>query len=298
MIQPSPELASEPGRDLTANEAFKARWRTRLYWSLVIAAGLHVVPFLWSPTWERDASPSGSAGADGSGVEVVALEDQAALAAMGGAPPQAVVVTEEAAPSSSEADPDEGPGVSDWEAAGPSSARAELLRRTSARPTVVEASPEVALQEEARDPDAREDPNGAERSGVQIGGGYSLSDFEALTDDERLALENLSALRPELSFSAPSSWALIRNPSEVGTFLEERLGTRGGEAGSTASMSVAVWVDERGSVEWAEIHDSSGDPDVDASALELFRRVASFRPAREGGVPVPFAVVFWVSYRR
>ena len=297
MTQPSPALAPEPGRELTANEAFKARWRTRLYWSLVIAAGLHVLPFLWSPTWERDASPSGSAGADGSGVEVVALLDQA-LEAMGGAPPQAVVVAEEAAPSPDEADPEEGPGVSDWEAAGPSSARAELLRRTSARPAIVEAPPELALQEEVRDPDAREDANGEERSGVQIGGGYSLSDFESLTDDERLALENLSALRPELSFSSPSSWALIRNPSEVGAFLEDRLGTRRGESGGTASMSVAVWVDDRGSVEWAEIHDSSGDPEVDASALELFRRVASFRPAREGGVAVPFAVIFWVSYQR
>jgi TonB family protein len=61
-------------------------------------------------------------------------------------------------------------------------------------------------------------------------------------------------------------------------------------------LTVAMWIDERGSVEWAEIYRSSGHEHLDESALELFQEVVSFLPARERGVHVPMAVVFGLSY--
>jgi TonB family protein len=61
-------------------------------------------------------------------------------------------------------------------------------------------------------------------------------------------------------------------------------------------VSVAVWIDERGAVRWAEIDQSSGRTEMDEAALELFREVALFRPARDEGVPVARSAIFWVRF--
>ncbi len=119
---------------------------------------------------------------------------------------------------------------------------------------------------------------------------------ERLTREEILDLERLSALRPELALTSPSSWILVRNPVEVGEFLERRFGGPQAEERPRGTLSVAIWIDERGSVEWAEINRSSGDAELDRSALELFERVVSFSPAREDGFRVPTAVIFWLSF--
>jgi TonB family protein len=86
----------------------------------------------------------------------------------------------------------------------------------------------------------------------------------------------------------------VRNPREVGDFLRARFDDLGSEAGG--SLSVSLWVDERGSVEWAEINQSSGHEPIDASAIELFRDVVAFRPAREEGMRVPVAAIFWLMW--
>ncbi|TVR65263.1 MAG: TonB family protein [Gemmatimonadales bacterium] len=119
---------------------------------------------------------------------------------------------------------------------------------------------------------------------------------DRLTREEILDLERLSALRPELAITSPSNWILVRNPVEVGEFLERRFGSPHAGEGPRGTMSVAIWIDERGSVEWAEINRSSGEAELDRSALELFERVVSFSPAREDGFRVPTAVIFWLSF--
>ena len=61
-------------------------------------------------------------------------------------------------------------------------------------------------------------------------------------------------------------------------------------------VDVAVWIDEWGSVEWAEISRSSGLQELDEIALALFNEVASFRPARDQGVRVSMSVIFSVPF--
>jgi TonB family protein len=63
-----------------------------------------------------------------------------------------------------------------------------------------------------------------------------------------------------------------------------------------AAASVAIWIDERGSVEWAEINQSSGRTDLDELALQLFSEVVAFHPARDQGVRVPISAIFWVNF--
>lgn len=279
------------GRPRNANDLFKDGWNARLRWSTVAAVALHAVLFLWSPRWDLDSSPYG-ASSDNDGLELISLHD-GSFAAAGGVLPVAVVPGDDPEPVAEETDPEEGAGTSDWAFAGTAAdLRDQLRRRASLAPTVVEPEAEPENGEETPPAETAEAEDG---EGTRIGGGYSLSEYETLTDDELLALERLSALRPELAFLSPSSWILLRNPSEVDAFLTERF-RESALSRVQGSVSVAIWVDEKGSVEWAEINRSSGRRDVDESALELFKEVVSFRPARQGGVPVPIAMVFWLTF--
>jgi TonB family protein len=61
-------------------------------------------------------------------------------------------------------------------------------------------------------------------------------------------------------------------------------------------VSVAIWVNAAGNVEWAEIVSSSGRPEWDALALELFDDVVTFRPARLEGIPMPMSAIFTVDF--
>jgi TonB family protein len=127
----------------------------------------------------------------------------------------------------------------------------------------------------------------------------STADFPDLADlpaSDPMSLDRLTALRPELSLSMPSFWVLVRNPLEVEQYLQSSYGSGALAGGAAGSVSVALWIDENGSVEWAEISRSSGRPDVDRVALALFSEVAEFRPARDEGVAVPVSVVFSVRF--
>jgi TonB family protein len=121
-------------------------------------------------------------------------------------------------------------------------------------------------------------------------------DFAELPGTDPMDLDRLTALRPELSLSMPSFWVLIRNPLEVEQFIQRSY--RSGELGRgvDGAVSVALWIDENGSVEWAEISQSSGMPELDRVALALFSEIAEFRPARDEGVAVPRSVIFSVRF--
>jgi TonB family protein len=121
-------------------------------------------------------------------------------------------------------------------------------------------------------------------------------DFAELPGTNPMDLDRLTALRPELALSMPSFWVLIRNPMEVEQFIQRSYRSGDLSRASDGSVSIALWIDESGSVEWAEISQSSGRPDLDRVALALFSEVAEFRPARDEGIAVPRSVIFSVRF--
>ena len=121
-------------------------------------------------------------------------------------------------------------------------------------------------------------------------------DFAELPGTNPMDLDRLTALRPELALSMPSFWVLIRNPLEVEQFIQRSYRSGDLSRGADGSVSIALWIDESGSVEWAEISQSSGRPELDRVALALFSEVAEFRAARDEGVPVPRSVIFSVRF--
>jgi len=93
-----------------------------------------------------------------------------------------------------------------------------------------------------------------------------------------------------------SAWVLIRNQTEVEAFLRRSSLSGRIDPAASGSVSVTLWIDRRGSVEWAEISQSSGRNDLDEFTLALFNEVAAFRAARERGVYVSRSVTFSVNY--
>ena len=294
METPPPGPRSGSPMDLTANDVFKAGWSTRLSWCIVAGVGLHASLLVLSPAWDRPVDP-GEDGDPGGQLEVVAVADAPNPA---GADPLLLPTIEEvevALSPEGEGEEDEGEGSG---GGGPGTVETLLegLRGSRApEPTVVEPQPEEEVADRTETEDD-EDGTQAQDGRTHVDGAALLSEYEdALSDGDGPDLDRLSAFRPELALRSPSSWILLRNPSEVGEFLQERF--RGPDIdGNPGMLSVAIWIDEGGSVEWAEIHRSSGRTRLDDSALELFQAVARFRPAREDGVRVPMAVVFWLSY--
>ncbi len=294
-------VTPDPGqwRIHTANDAFKAEWRGRLHRCVGVAVLLHALLFLGSPTWDRSEIDLERSG-DGAQIEVLAL---ASLPAGGGGPPPIVGSIPDPEPEpQEEADGEDTEGSDSGdeglgEVEGDFPTLEEALRegfgdRPAPTPEIVEPEPVT----EREDASVLDESSGSEAGESRAGRDATLPDLEALTDEEAMDLSRLSALRPELAFHSPSSWILVRNPAEVGAFLQRNF--RGGELdeGPGGTVSISVWIDERGSVEWAEINRSSGVPQVDDAALRLFTDIATFRPAREQGIRVPMAVIFWLSY--
>jgi TonB family protein len=57
-----------------------------------------------------------------------------------------------------------------------------------------------------------------------------------------------------------------------------------------------MWINERGSVEWAAVQESSGYEPLDDIALDAFNEVVAFAPARSRGAAVPVSVVISVPF--
>jgi TonB family protein len=110
--------------------------------------------------------------------------------------------------------------------------------------------------------------------------------------DVELDLERLTEIRPELAVMIPSMWILLRNPTEVENYLRRSYGRWSLDRDEPASVTVTVWIDTRGSVEWAEVSRSSGRTNLDEAALELFNDVVTFRPARHEGVSISGSATF------
>lgn len=291
-----------------ANEAFKARSEARFYRAIMIAAAAHILLFVVSPDWIKSSIEAGAPSGH-PGLEVVALGDLPSPGPEGQAGGLLTLTPVEEGDEGevedegerSEEGPDLAPdpvqGGGGGFGAGVGSP-GDLARLAALRPALAdpEPAPEELPDDQVEDAAQDSEGTGGEDGTARIREHASEMDYERLSREEILDLERLSALRPELSFTAPSNWILVRNPREVGDFLEARFGQAEADQRPRGSFSVALWIDERGSVEWAEINRSSGEPELDHSALELFREVVAFAPAREDGLRVPTAVIFWLSY--
>lgn len=278
----------------TANERFRDRWSAQLGWSAAMAVAAHAAVFAMAaslmlsypdiqpkPTLEADRLlflPFGEGSGPGDDPE----------------PPAALIG--ELDLTEPQLDASEGSGISDvdadelWEALG------ERLRRKGATLLPKIAEPEAEPEPEAEVALADDTGTSDDEGDPEIGGTALTADLAELPEPDSLELDRLSALRPELAFMSASAWVLIRNQPEVEEFL--RRGYRRGalDPESAGSVSVTLWIDRRGSVEWAEISKSSGHRDLDEFALALFNEVADFRAAREQGVYVSRSVTFSVNF--
>lgn len=303
MMALSPERygdRSPAGR--TANDRLKADGSTRLHRSIIASVLLHALAVAAWP--QMDIPTLDATGAGAGPIQLVTLGGIAAPAPMVKRVPAVPIpapeapVTQASSPTSGaddEADGGDGTAPDGW-----GGRRAELWRLAglSAGLAPPATRPESQPARDADDGEDQETSDGTGDEGVSVSIRQRTEELEyqQLTEEERLSLERLSALRPELVLSSPSNWLVLRNPDQVASFLRSRLQRQVGEIGANGSLSVSLWVDERGSVEWAEINRSSGRGVVDETALELFREVVAFRPARENGVRVPVAAIFWLMW--
>jgi TonB family protein len=115
----------------------------------------------------------------------------------------------------------------------------------------------------------------------------------------RLMLDQLSIYIDPASFPMETVLPLIRNPSSLARFLKasNRIPRPAASIGGEWPLvTVAMWINAKGTVEWAEVQESSGEPRLDELALAAFNEVVLFRPAHSQLGPVPVGVSFTILF--
>ena len=302
----------------TANEAWKAQWNDCLAWSTMLAVAAHAAAFAFSPGWdpldvwvERDLELLGT------GISWVSLDaapssdGRGATAVASGAPLQLQE------PDSLPAGVDAGARIGGPELATlafSGGLRERLRGRDGPIPTIVEpdrgldreSDRELALPPasptldddppDALEPDTHEEDRQGEGIRVIVES-PTLADPAFRLETSTLNLSRMAGITPELFMPGTSAWLLIRNPADVEEYMKI-VGYEQYMQGTAAQglVNVAVWIDDRGSVEWSEVTKSSERLDMDEAALALFSDIASFRPARDQGVRVSMSVIFSVEF--
>ena len=289
-VRTSPDQGSGLALYGGANDRFKARWEGLLLRCVGFAAVLHLALLVFWPSW-KVADPFPEFGGDGWPTQLVALMESAP--APSGTSTVVRPALEETTPSpyeegeGEESGVDEEMGSWEWDEVGPSQALRERLQlREPPVATVVESDASMA----------GDDASASEDETLLIGGRASATDELASRVERILDMDRLSATRPELALFSPSNVFLLRNPEEVDAFLKARIRPSRPEPGTESAVGVAIWINESGAVEWAEISQSSGRSEIDDLALELFNDVVAFHPARERGVRVPVSAIFWLTF--
>lgn len=272
----------------SANDRFKDLWETRIAWSTVTAAVVHVAVIGWAgfqvvvPLLENPPSrgemvvlpPSfaGGTGLEGMATPVALPEDES---------PDV-----ESEPDGGMAGTEEG-GAGDNEVMDLWAAAAERLGNRGF------FQAEVVEMEDPGEDEDEDEPEGDSISVQELDSADLLAELSHSDSlDVELDLDRLTEIRPELAVMIPSMWILLRNPTEVENFLRRSYGRWSLDRGEPATVTVTVWIDTRGSVEWAEVSRSSGRTNLDEAALELFNEVVAFRPARHEGVSVSGSATF------
>jgi TonB family protein len=275
-------------RSTNANDRLKARWGVWVGWSTVAAVAIHATALALT-TWEVfHAAPEPALF---EGRSLVLLPPAAETPSAGGVAAPAIPTFQEDEDDSElpEHSPDNGTGTDAdlgdlWE---------QLNRRLGDRTAFVPTISEPTSEAEGRAPDDESD----DTEDLDIGGqATTLTELSMLPESDSLDLGRLAELEPELALMTPSTWVLIRNPIEVEAYMRRSYTWGGLDPSARGSVSVTLWIDERGSVQWAEISESSGRQDLDEFALALFNEVAVFRPAREEGVRVSRSVSFALNF--
>ena len=283
----------------SANKRFRDAWRSHLHRSTAVAVGVHVALLALSFTWHVSYQSLEPLQAEENRLLLLpgfgeVPNASGSVAVMDSLPGEITEVEAE-----SEAGLDGGPVVDAtdlgdrWEALG------ERLRgRGAPLPTLAE--PEIAVLEEEDEEEevveAEAASTDAEEGAPSIGGDARTTELAELPEPDSLSLDRLSSLRPELAFMTASAWVLIRNQAEIEAHLRRSYRNGRLDPQASGSVSVTLWIDRRGSVEWAEVSESSGRLDLDEFTLALFNEVATFRAAREQGVYVSRSVTFSVNY--
>ena len=284
----------------TANEAWKAQWNNLLAWSTMFAVAAHVAAFVFWPAWENSDSffdpdlellgsawialyaPPSSGGGGGGGVAASAL---------------AVVETADSLPVEEVDDAALIGGAGVVPTGLPQGLRERLAGRGGPVPTIVQFGPAFgpAFGPSSGPPGLGSDAaDNREEVVVETVDDPTAEELALLREATPLDLSRLSAVRPQIVLPGTSAWILIRNPAEVDRFMTGV--TYRVDSQLEGLVDVAVWIDEWGSVEWAEISRSSGRQEMDEVALALFTEVASFRPARDRGIRVSLSAIFSVPF--
>ena len=302
MTRRTPRGLQQDERYGNANEAWKAQWNNRLAWSTIFAVAVHVAAFVFWPAWENSdslldpdleliatawialyASPPSGGGGGGLAKPILALLEE----------PDSLPAEEVDAGALI------GGSGGTLESLG-EGLRERLAGRRGPVPTIVQFGPAFGpgsgpgpgpqgLSDDPADPRVEEEIAQTVADPATMDPALQLAPITSPLD-----LARLSGVRPQIVLPGTSAWVLIRNPAEVDRFLTAMASGEDSEA--EGRVDVAVWVDEWGSVEWAEVSKSSGHQEMDEVALALFNEVASFRPARDRGVRVSLAVIFSVPF--
>lgn len=271
----------------SANDRFKDVWENRVAWSTVCAVAIHaaVIGLGGFRHLDEMTPPSPAQGqmvmlppslGEGSGLE-------------GRTAP--IALPDESAPDV----PDESSGgVSGPEEGGAGDADEAMDMWAAAADRLGRGRRFQAEVVEMDDPGA-ESPE-LDGDSLSIEGLDSLDVLAGLSEGDSLGaeldLDRLTEIRPELAVMIPSLWILLRNPTEVESYLRRSYGRWALDPDEPGSVTVTVWIDDRGSVEWAEVSKSSGRRNLDEAALALFNEVVAFRPARHEGVAVSGSATF------
>jgi len=286
----NPEGVSKEWRAHPVNDEWKARWNTRVAWSTTAAALIHVAVFSFGPRWDvRRPRPD----PDLERLEMASISFYEAPASGRGAALGAVPIAALSDSVLVEADAgEEADGSETTTGDFAEILRQRLLHRGGVVPTVAEPEPEP----ETESPTAVDQDGSGDESASIEGGRASAAEIDGLPEPTSMDLSRLSALRPDIVLAGVSAWVLVMNPAEVLRFMRDTFARERLPEGVSGSASVVLFINERGSVEWAEISQSSRIPRVDEILLQLFNEVVAFRPARDQGVPVPRSAVFSVSF--
>jgi len=270
----------------TANDRLKSDSGRRFLLAAVGSLAVHGLVLIIAPSWTGQ-SFTRDLGDEFLRLEPLILVDEAFGSEDAGSGSLAFTVQPD--PESTATDPT---GVGDLPLPGLAGAEERLRGRLLGDPvaTALLAEPEVG-PESGEESAASESSSGP--SLRDVGSGAALPDWLTVPT---LEMDRLTSVRPEIVVVAPSAWLMIRNPLEIDQYMRGIQAAGELDPSFEGWVQVAIWIDERGSVDWAEVSRSSGEDAVDRLALDLFADVVSFRPARERGVPVPVSVIFQLNF--
>jgi TonB family protein len=272
-------------------------------WSAGVSFAIHAILLVFLPGWRLGVGlvdPLDPLEAGGGGIIYVmpVLSEDAPEAEAGGELVSADPLGEEqgtASVAGTTAGRTEGPVVTDADYGSLFERLGERMRRgRSILPTL--AVPTVAIEPAPTPGTVDDPPEPAEMDEPVIDTDVTTVELADLPASDSIDLGRLTGLRPELAFMTASAWVLIRNQEEVEAYLRRTYREGYLDPAVSGTVSVTLWIDQQGTVEWAEVSQSSGRTDLDEFALALFNEVADFRAARDRGQTVSRSVTFSLNF--